>query len=80
MKIVLVKWMDTTTYSERHLMGDTPRYARLTSCETTGFLVEKTKEKVVVAHQIFNVPENEPLASDFTAIPRGCIKSIKELE
>ena len=79
-KIVLVEWVDITTYSDRHPLGNIPKYAKLTLVKTVGILIEKTKEMIVIAHQVYDIPYVETYASEFTAIPLGCIKSIKELK
>ena len=75
MKAVLVKWNDITCYADRKTLQEAVR-AKLTPAETIGELIFEDKQMVVVAHNIFHIPETEPYVSEFTAIPKGCITKI----
>jgi len=71
MKIVVVEWADSTTSTGWENDPD----LELCICETVGYLAKKTREKVVL---IQSISDGNNVDNKF-AIPRGCIKSIKEL-
>ena len=78
-KIVRVHWLDTTSYGDRKPLS-VAKEAKLTPCQTVGLLIYKDSVRVVILHQVFNIPElEEPVVSEFTAIPRGCITRIEAL-
>ncbi len=72
MKIVLVEWADSTSSSG----WDTNFDLELSNCTTVGQLVVKDKEKIVVVQSISDGAH----CDGRFAIPRSCIKSIKELK
>ena len=72
MKVILIEWLDSTSSSG----WDSAFDLELSNCKTVGFLVKKDKEKVVVIQS-----NSDNVHSDGRfAIPRSCIKSIRELE
>ena len=79
MKIVYIKWMDTTTYSDRIPLSGAQE-AELTVAETIGFFLSEDKHKIVLAHSLFHIPKSEELASEFTAIPKGWIVKRKDYD
>ena len=72
MKVVMVEWVDSTSESGWTHDHDLD----LSICKTVGFLVKKTKDKIVL---IQSISDNDNVDNKF-AVPRVCIKSIKELE
>ena len=75
MKIVLVDWVDSASVGGWAGEED----LNVCECKTVGFLLRKTKDKVVVAQSISPRDAVEVCDNRF-AIPRGCIKSIRELK
>ena len=70
MKIVLVDWVDSTSiqgWEEGCDMG-------LCECRSVGYLIKKTKDKVILAQSL-----NDHTYYNKFAIPRGCVTSITEL-
>ena len=70
MKMVLVKWVDSTSIQGWE-EGDNMELCR---CESVGFLIKKTKDKVILAQSL-----NDHTYYNKFAIPRGCITSITVL-
>ena len=72
MKIVLVCWVDSTTVGGWADEAD----LELAKCRTVGFLAKKNKDRVVVVQSTSDIAHYD----NRFAIPRSCIKSIKELK
>lgn len=72
MKIVEVVWNDSTSTQG----WDSTPDMELCSCKTVGYLIQKTKGKVILAQSL---GDGMPYYNKF-AIPRGCIVSITELQ
>lgn len=76
MKIVLVKWRDTTQQSKR-------MFEELKDCSSAvftiiGCLYEKNKQDIKIINN-YTDDERRFNCSDVYVIPRGCVISIKEL-
>jgi len=72
LKIVLVKWEDSASASGWTDEDDLAP----AECETVGYLLKKNKDRVVVVQSTSDIAHYD----NRFAIPRGCIKSIKELD
>lgn len=72
--IVLVTWEDTTSDAKWHDRQEVEK-AKTTAVRTVGFFINNKKRLLKVAHSM-----TEDGDSDYTCIPWGCIKEIKELE
>ena len=72
-QIVYLKWQDIMTYGDRMPLSEA-MFAKLAPCETVGFLIYEDKNQIVLAHNIFDIPESpQPFASEYSVIPKGCI-------
>ena len=74
MKMVLVRWIDARFiegWYERHDIDS----ARSIKCVTVGILLNENENDIVVSCH-----RNEDHIAGAMAIPRGCIKSIKQLK
>ncbi len=72
MKKVLIEWVDANI--QHGWQGDTSD-CNIALTEELGYLIEEDNDKIIVARGISQYGlYNSPMA-----IPRGCIKSIKEL-
>lgn len=71
---LMVSWEDITSDSAWH-DKDGIRKARPTLVKTLGFFLGNKKGVLKLGHSI-----SEDGDSDYTVIPWGCIKEIKELE
>ena len=74
-KKVQVSWCDSTSRG-RWVESSIAKDYKVAEIRTVGLLVEKTKHEVVVA---LNTDEDGDV-SDVITIPRGCIRSITELQ
>ena len=72
MRKVIVEWVDSNTLHGWQY-GEYP--TELARCETLGFVMEETGEKLVVAQTISGYGAHMGI----TVIAKGCIKSIKEV-
>uniref|UniRef100_A0A6M3LN15 Uncharacterized protein n=1 Tax=viral metagenome TaxID=1070528 RepID=A0A6M3LN15_9ZZZZ len=73
MKIVRVKWLDITTYHEKRFLS-VAQECKGTVIDIVGFLINEDDFVIRLSHMIFNVLESpEPLADDFSIIPKECI-------
>ena len=71
---LLVTWDDTTSDSKWHDKQGIDK-AKTTSVKTLGFFLSNKKRVLKIGHSI-----TEDGDSDYTCIPFGCIRSIKDLE
>ena len=71
MKMVLIEWVDSTAVGD--WTGDDD--VELAKCRTMGFLLQKNKDRVVVAQSTSDIAHYD----NRFGIPRGCIRSIKTL-
>ena len=71
--LVSVEWVDITS-TVNGLMEE----ARPAPCTTTGRLVKKTAEFIVVGTSIFTEP-GEQLCGDFVAIPVGVLGKVTRI-
>ena len=72
LKVYLVEWIDST--SETGWTHD--HDLELSTCKTVGYLIKKTKDKVVLVQ---SMSDSDSIDNKF-AIPRKCITSITELK
>jgi len=79
MKMVLIRWLDTTSYGEK-VSIKRAKLDKPTQCSIIGFLIKRDKHNVIVAEAVYNIPDSpEPLVDNRTVIPRGCVTDIVEL-
>jgi hypothetical protein len=84
MKILRVKWLDIVVVSER-IPLDIAKESDFAECENVGFLVYEDDHKLIIAPSYQKIPQdttNETFeaVSEYSVIPKGCIKSIEELK
>ena len=72
MKLVEVKWEDATSYANQWMTPD--GNLEPMSCMTVGYVVSKNKNKLVLAQS-----QHEDEVHNQFVIPRGCIKSIRDI-
>ncbi len=75
-KLVEVRWLDTSTWSNwktKEVAAD----SELITAVTVGYIILRTKKKLIVASTY--VDEEDGKVSEVTAIPAGCIVSVKVL-
>jgi len=74
MKIMYIKWVNSTSW---HTWRSLPlENTDLVVIETVGYLIEKHKEKIVVAHSV----SDSDSAVGIIAIPTACIIDKKIIE
>ena len=71
--LVAVEWVDIVATINSELADAIP-----CPCTTTGRLVKKTDEFIVIATSIFHEPGAE-IMGDFVAIPIGVVRTIRPL-
>jgi hypothetical protein len=71
-KLVLIEWIDAY-HQDSWQFGETPT-ANFEPCWTVGFLMDQTKQGIVVAQTWF-----EEDCANLIAIPKGMIKKITTL-
>ena len=71
-KMVLVKWVDSNTLHGWQY-GEYP--AELAICETLGFVIEDTDEKLVIAQTVSEYGAHMGI----TIIAKGCLRQEKEI-
>ena len=76
MKLVLVEWVDSAASSGEWEVIEAALDMRPSPCYGCGFLIAKTKEYVTIAL----LTGKRKNVNCVAVIPRGCIKSIKELK
>jgi len=73
MCLVKLKWQDIMTYGDKKPLGEA-MCAQLATCETVGFLIYEDKKQIILAHNIFDIPEcPQKFASEYSVIPKGCV-------
>jgi len=73
MALVSAEWVDITATVNGNLAD-----ARPAKCTTTGRLVKRTDDFIVIATSLFD--DNDPdLTGDFVAIPIGVLSKIRPL-
>ena len=72
--IILVTWEDTTSDTKWYSTQDVEK-VETTTVKIIGFFIENKKRILKIAHSVTVGGD-----SDYTVIPCGCIKSVKELE
>jgi hypothetical protein len=73
---VLIKWTDIVTYGDTAPLS-VAKDAKCADCQSIGFLINDDSDKVIIAHSIQDLPGNAELTvSEYTTIPKGCIKEI----
>ena len=72
MKIVEVHWVDSASVGG---WTNDPECTCI-ACKTVGYLIKKDRDEVVVAQ----CTSDEMLYDNKFVIPRGCIKSIREIK
>ena len=73
MKKVIIKWEDSNVVHGWQINGETPY--ELALCESIGYMPVEYDDKLVLIQTISNFGAYMGVLS----IPKGCIKSIKEL-
>lgn len=71
---LLISWDDTTSDAKWHDKQEIEKVAT-TNVRTIGFFIANKKRILKLSHSI-----TEDGDSDYTCIPWGCIKEVKELE
>lgn len=74
MKMVLIEWVDSNILHGWITIEDAKR-ANIALSQSVGFLLWEDNEKVII---VFSKSDSDSVL-EVKAIPRGCIKSIKEL-
>ncbi len=71
---LLVKWDDITSDAKWH---DAKALAKVktTLVKTVGFFIDNKKHKLKLSHSV-----TEDGDADYTVIPWGCVRSVKELK
>lgn len=77
MRIVEIDWVDSAAAGGQWECLDTARDMSLASCHSVGYIVTKTKDRVVIAQ---NLGRSWQSVMNVTVIPRGCIKSIRVIK
>ena len=72
MKLVEVSWRDIVAHADWTPLNS----VKIPTFKTTGSLVKKTKDDVILAHTFDEL--GQPFG--FDAFPRGCIIAIKPLD
>jgi len=72
--IVLITWEDTTSDAKWYSKQKVEK-VETTTVKTIGFFIENKKRILKIAHSVTAGGD-----SDYTVIPWGCIKGVKELE
>jgi len=74
-QLVVVDWVDTTTYSMWDYEIDDET---LSNCCSVGWLIKKDRFSVVLASMRDN--DKRKTSNMRTHIPRGCIRNIRKIE
>lgn len=79
-KLVEVTWLDACLRTSGCPLSKVADEARLSLRTTVGYLVLKTRDRIVVAmtYDKAEKSEDEDHVDDLYTIPRGWVKSIKE--
>ena len=73
MRKVEINWVDSNVTHGWQMDGELP--CSLATCESLGYIKDEDNDKLVLVQTI----SNEGACMGVLAIPKGCIKSIKEL-
>lgn len=77
--ILYVRWIDAMNHQDR-LFISVMKAKELTTAETIGYLIHEDDEKIILAQNIYHIPETpEPSAENCMEIPKGTIKERREL-
>ena len=77
--ILYVRWIDAMNHQDR-LFVSVMKAKELTTAETIGYLIHEDDEKIILAQNIYHIPETpEPSAENCMEIPKGTIKERREL-
>jgi len=77
--ILYVRWIDAMNHQDR-LFVSVMKAKELTTAETIGYLIHEDDEKIILAQNIYHIPETpEPSAENCMEIPKGTIQERREL-
>ena len=74
---VEVIWVDSVSDSKWRALGSLPELATI---QSRGWLIIRDKKKVTIAATRGGYTDGTEAVGEVTTIPRGCIRSIKELK
>ena len=77
MKEVLVEWVDSTLMGQKWQCNHEAENMTVNNCRAIGYLVSKNKERIVLAQSVC-IEDNSVI--NLLAIPRGCVRSIREIK
>lgn len=80
--LVEVEWLDATSLYEQLTFEAARKGCRLDRRLSLGYVVERSRERIVICHTYDPAPEGESRpdeGADFTTIPRGWVRRITSL-
>jgi len=79
-KIVEVKWIDAQSSLDSITLSELSK-SKLAITNSCGYLIHEDKEKIILGFMLFGVNwEGEDLIKHYQIIPKGMIKSIKQIK